>query len=189
MPKEEKKSSGEQTSGGGQGDPSMDIRQSFESAFHNYLKALNDAQSEIQKNSMGLQKKYAGVLNEAQVDARKGYEDAVRESMAKFQDVQMREDAQSRYQEISRDYAAAMQNLQSELQKRCEEAYTNYTESIRPFSEDVQKLYRDAYLNYLKEMQKAWSNVDITHIDANMMALIGQIMTTTSIFAGSTVPG
>lgn len=160
-----------------------DLRKQFEQAYHDYLSALKDTQTDAQKRCLQAQREYTSALQNSSVEIQKRLNEINQTYASQVQDAWGDPNAQKLVTEAYRNYTKTLREASEDAQKRWQDANEKLTAPAHDLNEDTKKKCERAYQNYVSAIKNAWAAADPTAIDPNTFAVISNSLAAASWYA------
>ncbi len=152
-----------------------------------YLQSLKDAYTNGSRRSEELSQEYLKQQKEQQTVYDETVKEDYRNYASSVQQSWGQEQAQTKIEEATRGYLAAVNERQMELRKNFEDLQRKYSDSLQKHIGQVQQEYNAAYQDYLKGFQQGWARADLENMDSQTLASIGHSLIAASNLAGQSM--
>lgn len=140
--------------------PQGDVKQSFESTYLDYVRAVHRASADAQKRGANTYQAYQREVADSYAELHKRIDDLQRDYVAGIQEAFGRDDASARSDKAYRDAMSAYRALVEEAQRQGEQLNKKLLTQLNQQGEDLQKQYADALRSYLSGLQRAMKRLD-----------------------------
>lgn len=166
----------------------QNFQRTIQEALQQYSQTLRDAYAKGVKRSEELYQEYLKSQREQQAVFDESIKEDYRSYVGSMQKVWGNEQAQTKMDEASRGYLTAITERQNELRSNLDDLYRKYLDTVQKHEAGVQQEFTTAYQDYLRAFQQAWVRADVTALDTQTLASVGQVLIAASGYAGQTLP-
>lgn len=167
--------------------PSTEPKQSFESTFLDYQRAVYRAYTDAQKRGSDVYQAYLREAGENHTELQKRAEDIQREYVAGIQEAFGHEDATVRAEKAYDDAVSAYKGLVEEVQRQGEQVMTKKLVTLlNQQGEDLQKQFAVALTTYLRGLQSTIKQLDCTNVQLSDLEYLSQSIGTVALYASAT---
>ena len=165
---------------------SPDIKQSLESTFLDYLRAVHSASADTQKRGAEIYQAYLREVGESYAELQKRVEDLQREYIAGIQEAFGCDDAAVRAEKAYDDTVNNYRRLMEEAQRQSEQMTKKLVSLLSQQGEDLQKQFAEALTAYLRGLQGATHQLDGANVGLSDLEYLSQSIGTVALYASAT---
>ena len=163
-----------------------DVKQSLESTFLDYLRAVHSASAHAQKRCTDIYQAYLREVGESYAELQKRVEDLQREYIAGIQEAFGYDDAAVRAEKAYEDTVNDYRRLIEEAQRQGEQMSKKLVSLLNQQGEDLQKQFAEALTAYLRGLQEATHQLDGTNVGLSDLEYLSQSVGTVALYASAT---
>jgi uncharacterized protein YukE len=166
--------------------PAPDAKQSFESAFLDYLRMVHRTYADAQKRSADTYQAYQREASDTYSELQKRADDLQRDYVASLQEAFGRDDAGERTEKAYHDATANYRRLVDDAQRQAEQMNKKLVALLKQQGEDVQKQFAEALTSYLRALQGAMQQMGGAGVRLSDLEYLSQSIGTVALYAGAT---
>jgi hypothetical protein len=166
--------------------PPPAVKQPFEAAFLDYVRAVYRTQADAQRRAADTYQAYQREIGEGYAELQKRFDDLQRDYVASIQEAFGRDDAAVRAEKAYQDMLDTYRQLVEESQRHGEHMNKKLAALLTEQGEEQRKQFADALQGYLRSLQGAVQHLDSGSVRVADLEYLSQSIGTVAAYAAAT---